>query len=219
MATESTEKVASGPRSAIRRNRNRYFTSAAHSRMSPEARRRLMLEGMLNLEREREASENRQMSPTEQDVATESTRSTRTRLLEPQSRMMLRDSLSFERRHGPEADVDGPLLPVASEMRDSERGRWAIAHQARREIDRLARRRPAPTPPYNDGEYAYITGDTPHPDSLTPALSPSHSANTPHSPRALADLWRRDAGQETAEVSIISSTVLGPILTQWLTDL
>jgi hypothetical protein len=57
----------------------------------------------------------------------------------------------------------------------------------------MARRQPAPTPPYTDRDIEYMartgTGiNSPRPSSLTPALSPSHQPSTASSPlRRLSD--------------------------------
>jgi hypothetical protein len=57
----------------------------------------------------------------------------------------------------------------------------------------MARRQPAPTPPYTDRDIEYMartrTGiNSPQPSSLTPALSPSHQPSTASSPlRRLSD--------------------------------
>jgi hypothetical protein len=76
--------------------------------------------------------------------------------------------------------VDGPLMPPAPEPRD-----YASADVRRREIQRLlevrrdlrriARRRPAPTPPYTDTDLALMARmgtESPGPSSDTPARSP-----------------------------------------------
>ena len=98
--------------------------------------------------------------------------------------MRLRDTLSFEREHLPSAEMDGPMMPPVPESRDFagtvERQREIQRlQQVRRDLRRMARRRPAPTPPYTDTDLAFMAPagiESPRPSSLTPALSPVRQA-------------------------------------------
>ena len=103
------------------------------------------------------------------------------------------DRVSWERRHTPDGGYPNALPPAPEpgmenrEDGESERLRHVRAsrereierlHQVRRDLRRLGRRRPAPTPPYTEPDIAFIahTGrlyrDSPVPSSLTPARSP-----------------------------------------------
>ena len=94
--------------------------------------------------------------------------------------MRLRDSISFERQHPPNVVIDGPLMPPAPEPRDyttTEMRRRDIQHllEVRRDLRRIARRRPAPTPPYTDTDLALMARmgtESPRASSGTPARSP-----------------------------------------------
>jgi hypothetical protein len=96
-------------------------------------------------------------------------------------RMRLRDTLSFERQHPPTREIDGPLMPPVPESRDysafdERRREIQRLHDVRRDLRRIARRRPAPTPPYTETDLAFMARvgtDSPRPSSLTPALSPA----------------------------------------------
>ena len=106
-----------------------------------------------------------------------------------QERMRLRDSLSFERQHVPNSEIDGPLMPPVPESRDfagmEERQREIQRlRQVRQDLRRMARRHPAPTPPYTDRDIEYMarnSGNSPR-MSMTPSLSPSHQPSTASSP-------------------------------------
>ena len=108
-----------------------------------------------------------------------------------EERTRLRDPLSFERQHPPSSEMDGPLMPPVPESRDysvmviEERrlaDRIRELEQIRRDrsdLRRMARRHPAPTPPYAATDIGSVglsrSGiDSPRPSSLAPALSPSH---------------------------------------------
>lgn len=102
-----------------------------------------------------------------------------------QERMRLRDPLSYERQRLPTFEADGIPMPPVPESRDyagiEDRHREINRlRQVRQDLRRIARRRPAPTPPYIDGDYVNIRTEpgvsSPRPSSLTPALSPSHQA-------------------------------------------
>jgi hypothetical protein len=95
-------------------------------------------------------------------------------------RMRLRDTLSFERQPLPNMEIDGPLMPPAPEPREYPSGdvrRREIQRllEVRRDLRRIARRRPAPTPPYTDTDLALMARmgtESPLPSSVTPARSP-----------------------------------------------
>ena len=96
-------------------------------------------------------------------------------------RTRMRDALSFERQHPPNSDIDGPLMPPVPESRDysfaEERQREIHRlRQVRQDLRRMARRHPAPTPPYTDSDLAFLARtDSPRlSSSMTPVLSPSH---------------------------------------------
>jgi len=100
-----------------------------------------------------------------------------------QERMRLRDTLSFERQHPPNSEMDGPFMPPVPESRDytgiEERQREILRlRQVRQDLRRMARRHPAPTPPYTDRDAEYMVRSATGPDSprlsMTPALSPMH---------------------------------------------
>jgi hypothetical protein len=112
-------------------------------------------------------------------------------------RVSLSEPLSWERRHRPDGIEDYPnALPPApdpeSEVNNNlERERERLLqvrasrereierlHQVRRDLRRMGRRRPAPTPPYTETDIAFMARsarlyrDSPVPSSLTPARSP-----------------------------------------------
>ena len=102
---------------------------------------------------------------------------------------------------------DGPLLPPApdpertqiSRVREMER-----LHQVRRDLRRMSRRRPAPTPPYTETDIAFIarTGrDSPRPSSLTPALSPSR-ISPPEGEAEISSVRYHDPEQTDLEASL-----------------
>jgi hypothetical protein len=189
LAAKSAEKAASGPRSSIRRQRT---VRGPHARPSAELRRRML--GMVAEPEEYEASENRQAAASTLSEARDP--QTRSMGWFEQERMRLRDTLSFERQHPPSNEIDGPFMPPVPESRDysgtEDRQREILRLRAvRQDLRRMARRRPAPTPPYTDADLNYMprTGpgiSSPRPSSLTPARSPSHqpvSAAADTSPR------------------------------------
>ncbi|KUJ11996.1 uncharacterized protein LY89DRAFT_738622 [Mollisia scopiformis] len=171
------EKATAGPRSSIRRQRT---IRGPHSRPSAEIRRRRMLGMLADAEPEDfEPSENRQRVPTSDRTGELDGRS-----MFEQERMRLRDTLSFERQHRPSNEIDGLFMPPVPESRDysgtEERQREILRLRAiRQDLRRVARRRPAPTPPYTDTDLNFMARngpgiDSPRPSSLTPARSPSH---------------------------------------------
>lgn len=133
-----------------------------------------------------------------------------------QERMRMRDSLSFERQHPSNLDVDGPLMPPVPESRDysvaEERQREIYRlRQVRQDLRRMARRHPAPTPPYTDSDLAFLARtDSPRlSSSLTPVLSPSHQPSTgdmdspPRRPLEEADFSFSARGHPYTDVSVI----------------
>lgn len=196
-APAKSEKSTAGPRSSIRRQRT---IRGPHSRPSAEIRRRRML-GMLGEAEpieDFEPVEPRQR-PSNSDRIREDGRS-----IFEQERMRLRDTLSFERQHPPSNEIDGPFMPPVPESRDfsatEERQRdvrdnFRLRSLARQDLRRVARRRPAPTPPYTDTDLNFMARsgrgiDLPRPSSLTPARSPSHPSvgETDVSPRPNEDI-------------------------------
>ncbi|KAE8453023.1 hypothetical protein EG329_012210 [Mollisiaceae sp. DMI_Dod_QoI] len=180
VAAKSAEKAASGPRSSIRRQRT---IRGPHARPSAEIRRRRMLGMIVDTEPEEyEISESRPGGVSAQNE----TRDAQARSMGwfEQERMRLRDSLSFERQHPPGNEIDGPFMPPVPESRDysgsEERQREILRLRAvRQDLRRMARRRPAPTPPYTDTDLNYIARNgpgisSPRPSSLTPARSPPY---------------------------------------------
>lgn len=219
--------MASAQRSSIRRNRIRSMprNHPALGRMSSEARRRWMLESILNTEVDREPSEPRHESPPSQNAPNSflDPHSRTVRMFEAE-RMRLRDTL-FERR--PDIEIDGPLMPPAPESRDyrsytgSEERRREIQRlrQVGQDIRRMTRRHPAPTPPYQESDYSHVAGpitgiDTPQSASLTPALSPAPFADDNESlnsaRRVLEDYDRLYASRGPPEVRIICSSNASP---------
>lgn len=216
VASKATEKVASGPRSAIRRQRT---VRGPHARLSAETRRRRML-GIVSDARP-EDFEVQILEPPSGGPPNESEmpsgapfQSRAIRMFE-QERMRLRDTLSFERQHASNSE-DGPLMPPVPESRDyagvEEREREIQRlRQVRQDLRRMARRQPAPTPPYTDRDIDYMartgTGiNSPRPSSLTPALSPSHQPSTASSPlRRLSDdfSFTAQAPPYAADVSVL----------------
>lgn len=95
-------------------------------------------------------------------------------------RMRLRDNISFERQNPQNGVIDGPLMPPVPEPRDysaAEVRRREIQRllEVRRDIRRMARRLPAPTPPYTDTDLALMARmdtESPQTSSDTPARSP-----------------------------------------------
>jgi hypothetical protein len=199
VAFKATEKVASGPRSAIRRQRT---VRGPHARLSAETRRRRML-GIVSDARPEDFEVQILEPPSggppnESEMPSGAPFQSRTMRMFEQERMRLRDTLSFERQHAPNSEIDGPLMPPVPESRDyagvEERQREIQRlRQVRQDLRRMARRQPAPTPPYTDRDIDYMartgTGiNSPRPSSLTPALSPSHQPFTASSPlRRLSD--------------------------------
>jgi hypothetical protein len=218
VASKATEKVTSGPRSAIRRQRT---VRGPHARLSAETRRRRML-GMVS-DAHPEDFEVQVLEPQSGGPSNQSElpsgppfQSRAMRMFE-QERMRLRDTLSFERQHAPNSEMDGPLMPPVPESRDyagiEERQREIQRlRQVRQDLRRMARRHPAPTPPYTDRDIEYMartgTGiNSPRPSSLTPALSPSHQPSTASSPlRRLSDdfSFTVHAPPYAADVSFLS---------------
>jgi hypothetical protein len=183
-ASKAAEKVTSGPRSSIRRQRT---VRGPHARLAAETRRRRML-GLVtgfNGNGDYEVWEGQRTSPPHESgiPPVASSQAPGPRMFDDE-RMRLRDTLSFERQHTTNMEADGPLLPPAPESRDyhpvalsPEAQREVLRiHEIRRNLQRLARRRTAPTPPYTETDIALIARvgtDSPRPASLTPTLSPS----------------------------------------------
>lgn len=187
VAAKSAEKAASGPRSSIRRQRT---IRGSHSRPSAEIRRRRMLGMLADVEPEEHEPAERPRIPSYDRNATREYEGRTMGMLDQSERMRLRDTLSFERQHPPSNEIDGPFMPPVPESRDysgtEERQREILRLRAmRQDLRRIARRRPAPTPPYTDAELSVTmimnnTGpaiDSPRPSSLTPVRSPSHQSS------------------------------------------
>lgn len=181
VAAKAAEKVPTGPRSSIRRQRT---IRGPQARVSAETRRRRML-GMVGEANpgDYEVWENRQTSrspPNEPDITSVASLHARAHRMFEDERMRLRDTLSFERQHPPTREIDGPLMPPVPESRDysafdERRREIQRLHDVRRDLRRIARRRPAPTPPYTESDLAFMARvgtDSPRPSSLTPTLSP-----------------------------------------------
>jgi hypothetical protein len=187
VAAKSAEKAASGPRSSIRRQRT---IRGSHSRPSlAEMRRRRMLGMLADAEpEEHEPAERPRVYPWDRNTTHEHEGRTMG-MLDQSERMRLRDTLSFERQHVPSNETDGPFMPPVPESRDysgtEERQREILRLRAmRQDLRRIARRRPAPTPPYTDADLSVNMilntrprVDSPGPSSLTPARSPSHQSS------------------------------------------
>lgn len=174
-ASKAAEKIASGPRSSIRRQR-----PARSQPLSVENIRR-RIQGMAadasqdrydvweNPTREQRPSPRRDEEPPA---------APRPRFNE--DRMRLRDTLSFERQSPPNMEIDGPLMPPAPEPReypsaDVRRREIQRLLEVRRDLRRIARRRPAPTPPYTDTDIALMARmrtESPRPSSVAPTRSP-----------------------------------------------
>jgi hypothetical protein len=184
-ALKAAEKAASGPRSSIRRQRPARRSQAA---VSVENIRRRVQSMVADAGPDHyEVWENAMREPLpppprRPDLATASHAASHARAARAveDEQMRLRDTVSFERQHPPNVVVDGPLMPPAPEPRD-----YASADVRRREIQRLlevrrdlrriARRRPAPTPPYTDTDLALMARmgtESPGPLSDTPTRSP-----------------------------------------------
>lgn len=189
-AAKAAEKATSGLRSSIRRQRT---VRGPQARLSAETRRRRML-GIVSGDPtpgdyevwERQTSQ----SPPEDTDLTSATsltgraRARAYRMFEDE-RMRLRDTLSFERQPPPARDPDGPLMPPVPESRDytsfeERRREIQRLHDVRRDLRRIARRRPAPTPPYTETDLAFMArtaSDSPQPSSQTPTLSPTRTSD------------------------------------------
>ncbi|KAG4438420.1 hypothetical protein IFR05_006126 [Cadophora sp. M221] len=184
VASKAAEKIAAGPRSSIRRQRT---LRGPHARLTAEARRRRILGLMPEAEPEEfEVSESQQGNmPNQVELRSSAALQMRALRMVEQERMRMHDSLSFERQHPSNPDVDGPLMPPVPESRDysvaEERQREIYRlRQVRQDLRRMARRHPAPTPPYTDSDLAFLARtDSPRlSSSLTPVLSPSHQPTT-----------------------------------------
>ncbi|KAH7356630.1 hypothetical protein BKA65DRAFT_534440 [Rhexocercosporidium sp. MPI-PUGE-AT-0058] len=184
VASKAAEKIAAGPRSSIRRQRT---LRGPHARLTAEVRRRRILGLMPEAEPEEfEVSEGQQGNMLAQvELPSPAALQMRAFRMVEQERMRMRDPLSFERQHPSNPDVDGPLMPPVPESRDysvaEERHREIYRlRQVRQDLRRMARRHPAPTPPYTDSDLAFLARtDSPRlSSSLTPVLSPSHQPST-----------------------------------------
>lgn len=98
-----------------------------------------------------------------------------------------RDTLSFERQRPPNTEQDGSLMPPVPESRDYsgiEDRQMEIQRlrQVRQDLRSMARRHPAPTPPYTETDIASINrprNDSPRLSSFTPpAMSPARQPPT-----------------------------------------
>ena len=181
VATQAAEKAASGSRSAIRRQRAARRSQAPVS--VENIRRRV--QGIVTdsssgrYEIWENAVRDQRPSPRHADELSNASHARGARALE-EERMRLRDSISFERQHPPNVVIDGPLMPPAPEPRDyttTETRRREIQRllEVRRDLRRIARRRPAPTPPYTDTDLALmarIGTESPRASSDTPERSP-----------------------------------------------
>jgi hypothetical protein len=108
---------------------------------------------------------------------------------------------SYERRHAPDAEIDGPLMPPVPEMpaqfrTDFERRVRERERMSVQEIRRAtARRTPAPTPPYADSDTGLmnrIRADALAQLSMTQRLSPS---NEPHPRMTYSENRDEDTGR------------------------
>jgi len=109
------------------------------------------------------------------------------RIFEEEQQSRIRDINPFARQPPPNAESDGPLMPPVPESRDYTAGMEERTReiqrmrQVRQDLRRMARRHPAPTPPYTDTDLtliARIGSDSPRPSTLTPALSPLRQLST-----------------------------------------
>ncbi|KAH8596511.1 hypothetical protein B0O99DRAFT_620618 [Bisporella sp. PMI_857] len=170
LTAKVVEKVAA-PRSSIRRQR----TVRGHgARPSAEARRRHVLGMTAGLPdasyTEYAVVGGQRISPSDDS---EGVLARGHRIWN--ERMRLRDTLSFERQYPPSMDVDGPLMPPVPESRD-----YSSFDDRRREIERinirdlrrLARRHPAPTPPYTETDITrlgHIGSESPRNATTSPS--------------------------------------------------
>ena len=181
VAIKAAEKAASASRSAIRRQR---AVRRSQAPVSVENIRRRMQGIVTDSNSDRyeiweNAARDQRPSPRRADELSSASHARGARGLE-EERMRLRDSISFERQHPPNVVIDGPLMPPAPEPRDyttTEMRRRDIQHllEVRRDLRRIARRRPAPTPPYTDTDLALMARmgtESPRASSGTPARSP-----------------------------------------------
>ena len=199
MASRATEKVAAVPRSSIRRQRT---VSSGNLALASENRRR-RIQDLL----EADAREIGQTPSTDIDIpsilalrdralsAYRNERSLNERAVS--ERVFLREPLSWERRHRPDGieDYSNALPPAPDpeseintnlerererllQVRTSREREIERLHQVRRDLRRMGRRRPAPTPPYTETDIASMArgtmlfGDSSIPSALTPARSP-----------------------------------------------
>ncbi len=188
-------------------------------RLTAEARRRRML-GLMpeNEPEEYEVSEIQQeIPPNQAQLPSPASLQSRAMRMFEQERIRLRDPLSFERQH-PSNTEDGPLMPPVPESRDyagiEERQREIYRlRQVRQDLRRMARRHPAPTPPYTDNDLAFLTRtESPRlSSSLAPVLSPSHQPSTgdmdspPRRPLEESDYSFTARGQTYNDVSFLIS--------------
>ncbi|KAL2073613.1 hypothetical protein VTL71DRAFT_10939 [Oculimacula yallundae] len=215
VASKAAEKIASQPRSSIRRQRT---LRGPHARLTAEARRRRILGLMPEAEQYEDVPEGQRGNEpnyTEGDSLASSSGLSRALRLE---RLRMRDPLSFEREHASILHIDGPLMPPVPESRDysvaEERQReiYRLRH-ARQSLRRMSRRHPAPTPPYTDMDLAFTRqADSPRlSSSLTPVLSPSRQASTgsmpspPHRSLEENDFTNISGGPPTTETAGRSS--------------
>lgn len=184
-AIKAAEKAASGPRSSIRRQRAVRRSQASVSVENIRRRVQSMVadsgperyEGLENAVRE-------PLPPFPRRVDVTSASHARAARAVEDEQMRLRDTISFERQHPPNVVVDGPLMPPAPEPRDyasPEVRRREIQRllEVRRDLRRIARRRPAPTPPYTDTDLALMARmgtESPGPSADTPARSPQRAS-------------------------------------------
>ncbi|PQE30508.1 hypothetical protein CJF32_00010229 [Rutstroemia sp. NJR-2017a WRK4] len=203
-ASKIAEKSTAAPRSSIRRTRTR----GSAARMTHSERRRRML-GMVESsgitdEIDRLRSSYLRPGSDEMTAIVAS--------LPPpdaiSSSIDLHDNWSFERQHAPTTDADGPLMPPVPESRDysatTEHQRdLRRLYQVRQDLRRMARRRPAPTPPYTDTDIAFISrlssSDPPRQSSSTPRLTPPNEDAAEGSTQTRLAQW-------DSEISSMQST-------------
>ena len=125
--------------------------------------------------------------PADPDFTSVASLQARAHRIFEEERTRLRDTLSFERQHPPNTEEDGPFMPPVPESRDysgTEDRQREIQRlrQVRQDLRRMARRHPAPTPPYTDTDIAFMNrlgSDSPRPSSFTPpVMSPARQPPT-----------------------------------------
>ena len=187
MASKSAEKIASGTRTAIRRN------GTPRGRSSNETRRRRLV-GMIaatNATGDYEVWENQQSRtpPINPDVTSVASLQARAHRIFEEERTRLRDTLSFERQHPPNTEQDGSSMPPAvpeprdysgsgDHQRDHQREMQRL-RQMRQDLRRMSRRLPAPTPPYTETDIAFTNRPGSDAPSSPPLMSRARYLPTP----------------------------------------